>query len=412
MQITTGDIIICVTVFFGLYTSIFFLVTLLEHADMLKPKRRARYEKVCIIVPCYNEEKTIGKTVESLLALDYPIGKLEIVVVDDGSKDRTYEIASRYRRRGVRVFSKPNGGKYTAMNYAISRTDAVFVGALDADSFVDSQALKRMIPYFSNRRVMAVTPSMKVHDPKHWLQKVQWTEYLFGIFLRKMHSFLGSIHVTPGPFSIYRREFFLKHGLYRHAHNTEDIEMALRIQARNYEIENAHDAYVYTVGPNTFRTLWNQRLRWYYGFLRNIEDYRELLSPRHGILGVFILPSAFISVGLVLAGIAYMVFEFVRSSWDKFVYLRATGFDIFTWNWSFDSFFVNINSVAMLGIIAFLVGIVVILTAKRVAGERSIMQHYVWFFLTYWVLYGLWWLGALYRWAFGKSVGWQHKSEH
>lgn len=413
MDLTFGDVLVYVTVFFGLFTSIFFLLTLLEHAPKEPRRRLRRYEKVCIVVPCYNEERTVAKTLESLLALDYPKKYLQIIVVDDGSTDETYRIAKRYARRGVEVYRKHNGGKYTALNYALKRTDAMFVGALDADSFVHPKALRRMIPYFNDQRVMAVTPSMKVYRPKRYLQHVQWTEYLLGILLRKMQAFLGAIHVTPGPLSIYRRSFFLKHGYYRHAYNTEDIEMALRIQANNYEIENAHDAYVYTVGPSTFKTLWNQRLRWYYGFIRNLEDYKQLFSVRHGVLGTFFLPAAFFSVALVLTGMAYMIYRTITQAWDKFVYLRATGFDP-QLDLRFDTFFISMNGVVVLGLMALLIGILLLLVARSLAGERGepgFVRHYVWFAILYWFLYGLWWLAAFYMRLRGRSVAWGHKSK-
>ena len=411
MEFTFGDILVYVTVFFGLYTSIFFIITLLQHRKSMRPKAKVKLESVCIIVPCYNEETTVAKTVESLLRLDYPKDKLQIVVVDDGSTDNTYRIAKQYAKRGVKVLRKPNGGKFTALNYALERTNSVYVGALDADSFVDRHALKRMMPYFADQKVVAVTPSMKVWDPKHWLQQVQWTEYLIGIFLRKIFAFLGSIHVTPGPFSIYRRSFFKEHGMYKHAHNTEDIEMALRIQSRNYEIENAHDAYVYTVGPASFKTLWNQRLRWYYGFLRNTEDYRQLFSFRHGILGLFILPASFLSVALVVVGMFYAVVKLVQRAWEQVVYLRATGYNL-QLQWNFDAFFLSLDSVAVLSAMALVTGIVLVFVAKYLAGERrSIIRHYAWFLVSYWILFGIWWIAAVLMRVTGRKMGWRHKSE-
>ena len=86
------------------------------------------------------------------------------------------------------MLKKKNGGKFTALNLAIQRTKATYIGALDADSIVDPRALKRMLPYFEEKRVVAVTPSMKIHEPSNWLQKVQFIEYLLGIFLRKVFS--------------------------------------------------------------------------------------------------------------------------------------------------------------------------------------------------------------------------------
>ena len=407
-----GDAIVYVTVFFGILTSLFFLFIYIENEPKRAPKLK-KMEKVCIVIPCFNEERTVAKTIESLLALDYPKTKLEIMVVDDGSTDNTYTIAAAYRDRGVKVFRKKNGGKFTALNFAIVCTDAVYLGALDADSIVDTHALKRMLSYFYNERIVAVTPSMKVYDPSNWLQKVQFIEYMLGIFLRKVFSFIGSIHVTPGPFSIYRREFFIKHGLYRHAHNTEDIEVALRIQTLNYEIENCADAYVYTVGPKSWRGLWNQRVRWYSGFIRNIEDYRHLISPRHGVLGAVVIPSAFISILLVFGGVIYFAMSTITQLTNQYVYLRAGGYDFFSgWNWSFDTFFINVNSIAALGAIAFIVSAIIILTAKREAKENnSIIIPYVWFILTYWALYAVWWAAAIWARLRKEKVSWRHKSE-
>ncbi len=412
MQLTVGDIIVYVTVFFGLFTSIFFLLVLLGPAPAPRKRREGKLEKVCIIVPCYNEEHTVARTIESLLALDYPRRLLDIIVVDDGSTDGTHRIARRYERRGVRVFRKENGGKYTALNFALERTDAAFVGALDADSHVHPKALRRIVPYFSDPRVMAVTPSMKIHEPRRGLQRVQWTEFLLGIFLRKAFARLGAVHVTPGPFSIYRKAFFDMHGNYKEAHHTEDIEMALRIQSRNYEIENANDAYVYTHGPSTFKGLWDQRLRWYYGFLRNLEDYRQLFSKEHGALGLFILPSSLFSVFLVIVGVCYWAGRLLLNSWDKLLYWHAIGWDIWRVDFSFDAFFVNMSSTMILGWIALASGVVVILVAKRLAGERkSIVVNYLWFFFLYWILYGAWWAATLFARATGRKVSWKHKSE-
>lgn len=170
------------------------------------------------------------------------------------------------------------------------------VGGLDADSFVTSKALKRMIGYFDDEDVMAVTPSLKVYKPKKVLQKIQMIEYLIGVFLRKIFALLGSINVTPGPFSIYRKSFFDKNGGWDEDNITEDIEIAFRIQSKNYLIENSETATVYTVSPASFKGLFSQRIRWYVGGLQNALDYRHLFGTKHGNLGLFILPGSFISV--------------------------------------------------------------------------------------------------------------------
>ncbi len=326
--ITAGDILIYAVALFGIYTTLFFTFTVLERKEEEITKEEVNwFPKVCVIVPCYNEEDTVEKTVNSLLNLDYPEDKLEIVIVDDGSEDNTLEVAKQFEEDGVTVYHKENGGKHTALNYAWERTDAEIVGALDADSYVEPDALKKIIPYFQDEEVMSVTPALKIHPPETWLQIVQMIEYLVGIFLRKVFALLGSIHVAPGPFSMYRAEFFEEHGAWRKAYLTEDIELSLRIQDKQYHIENAPDANVYTIGPPTFKELYKQRLRWYYGFIQNVLDYKQLFSRKHGNLGVFVLPSAFISVFLVIATIFYTTWNLISTLWDKILLWNSINWD-------------------------------------------------------------------------------------
>jgi cellulose synthase/poly-beta-1,6-N-acetylglucosamine synthase-like glycosyltransferase len=118
-----GTVLIWVVAYFGLFTGTFFLLTLWENPKRLRnPRLPEDLPSVTVAVPAYNEEKTIAKTVESLLALDYPKRLLKIMVIDDGSTDRTYEVAMRFEKRGVTVLTKKNSGKAAALNLAISRT--------------------------------------------------------------------------------------------------------------------------------------------------------------------------------------------------------------------------------------------------------------------------------------------------
>lgn len=105
----------------------------------------------------------------------------------------------------ITVLSKKNGGKHTAMNLGLEHTNSEFVGGLDADSFVHPEALKRIISYFDDKKTMAVSSAVVVHEPKNILQKAQKVEYHFGVFMKKMLGTIGGIHVAPGPFTIFRK---------------------------------------------------------------------------------------------------------------------------------------------------------------------------------------------------------------
>lgn len=289
-------------IFLGLYFEVFMLLTFLSapaRERRLRPASTAT-PTVAIIVPCWNEESTIGGTVRSLLELDYPADKLQIVLVNDGSTDSTRAVMDGYTDHPqIMVVHKENGGKHTAINAGIEiAKDAEIIGCLDADSFVAPDALREMISCFENPRVMAATPAMSVHEPKSILESMQNAEYIMGIALRHALSAVNGIYVTPGPFSLYRRSITEELGGFRHAHQAEDMEMALRIQRAGYEIENAPRARVYTKVPRTVPKLIKQRTRWTTGFLRNVTmDYRGLVgNPKYGVLGLMVLPLGFVAI--------------------------------------------------------------------------------------------------------------------
>ena len=411
-----GEILIYSATFVSIYTIVYFFLTLLEHRKNIKKTTTLKkYPGVTIIIPAFNEEKTLAGTVDSVLNLDYPKDKLNIIIVDDGSTDKTFEVGKKYAEQpNVEFYTKKNGGKHSAMNLALDKCKTKYVGSLDADSFVDNQALKRIMAYFEDdKKIMAVTPSMKIHNPQNILQHIQRMEFLIGILLRKVFSFLESIHVTPGPFTIYKKEFFDKYGYYRKAHQTEDIEIALRIQSKNFRIENCVDAYVYTHGPKKFIPLKKQRIRWYTGFIGNVLDYKELFHRRHGTLGLFVLPMSFISVGMVITLGIYSLYKALESAYTTIHNYIAINFDIFNLNWfQFELFYISTKPVAILGFLGLLLGITMLIITKKLSSEqKNVIKSYIYFFLFYWILFGYWWLLSIISKIRRKKIKWSHKSE-
>jgi cellulose synthase/poly-beta-1,6-N-acetylglucosamine synthase-like glycosyltransferase len=401
--------------FLALYAQVFFLVTFFERRkDILvrtEPITLKRYPSVTVIVPCYNEEATIYKTVRSLLALDYPKNKLNIILIDDGSKDRTWETIQRFSKYpNISAYKKENGGKHTAMNFGIERTTTELVGGLDADSFVDSQALKRIVTYFTDKTVMAVAPSIVVSEPKTLIQKAQKAEYDMAIYTKKMLGFLGGIHVTPGPFSIFRKKVFDELGPFRKAHNTEDQEIALRMQEHGYRIEHCVDAYVYTVSPNTVGKLYRQRLRWVYGFIKNAFDYRRLLFKRkYGNIGLFTLPSGIISVSaavFMFGFLVYNVFSFIK---EKVSLARVVGIEnvISTTQKHFDWFFVNTQALIFISILIYVSVITSLVLGRRmIEGKVKLRLDILYFIFIFSIIAPFWLLKAIWNAIRSKESSW------
>jgi len=299
-MLDVSNLIVGFFLFVSLFFEVFLLLTFIENRPALKNKLCVDEKDLpttTIVVPCFNEEESIFGTVESLLALDYPKDKLKIMIIDDGSTDDSWSFIQKYSNHPqIEIHRKENGGKHTALNFAIGKSNSDIIGCLDADSFVGPETLRDIVTYFSNKETMAVIPSIKIYNPDNILRKIQKVEYDWGIFLRKMLSYLDALYVTPGPFSFFRKEVFKNLGPYRNAHNTEDMEMAMRMQKNGYKIKNCHTAFVYTIAPSQFSKLFKQRLRWTYGFLRNLIDYRILFfNKTQGNLGFFVLPVLIVS---------------------------------------------------------------------------------------------------------------------
>lgn len=414
MYITFGDVLIYIVCYFGLFTSFYFLILLFENRFQIKDKQLKNFPFVTIIVPAYNEEKTLKKTVESLAALDYPKDKYEVLIVDDGSKDKTYSIAKSLESKSpyIRAYHIENRGKGGALNFALEKARGEFVGALDADSFVEKSAMRNIISRFDDPTTMAVTPAMKVYQPKTFLEIIQEMEYVFGIFLRKIFSFIGSIHVTPGPFSLFRKKFFDDYGGYDEHNLTEDIEVALRIQSKGYHIECSSNAYVYTVAPKSFIGLLKQRLRWYYGFITNVERYRHLFHPNYGNLGIIIMPAAFISVFLVIISFGYTVLRMVDSLVDFIVNITALGFNYFRLlNFDIDLFFLNMDSVTVLSLVTLAISITIIFIAHKMADNKSNLAiRFIIYSLFYWFFFAFWWSLAFIIRITGRKLRWGHRA--
>ncbi len=364
---------------------------------------------VTIIVPCWNEEKTIAGTVSSLLKLNYPKEKLKIHIVDDGSTDNTLKVAQEFKEeKQVKITHKENGGKHSAMNLALSQTNTDLIGCLDADSFVVEDALQQITKHFiNNKNLTAVTPAIKIANTKTILGKIQKSEYLLSVFMRKVFAILDSIFVTPGPFSIMKTQVIKDVGGWKKAYNTEDMEMGIRLQKLGHLIENEPKAIVYTKAPTTLPKLYTQRVRWTYGFLRNAWDYRNMFfNKKYGNLGLFILPTAvfsIISIIFLLLIFLYRTFNFIMTELLKF---SIIGLDIHVP--SFDFFYINTTVAVFIIYITIGATLILMFFGKKLSLEKKMWS---WDVPLYLALYGfiapLWITGAFIKASLKIDTKWK-----
>jgi len=230
------------------------------------------------------------------------------------------------------------------------------------------------------------------------------------IYTKKMLAFLGGIHVTPGPFSIFRKKVFDDLGPYRHAHNTEDQEIAFRMQKNHYKIEHCPDAYVYTITPNSIKKLYRQRQRWIYGFIRNVIDYRKLLFRKeYGTLAFFTLPSGIISVVSVIFlfwMLAYNFFSFIAK---KIAQISIVGFNhtISGQSFNFDFYFLDTKTLFFVSIMLYTSVIVALLIGRTILEGRPRVSFDIFYFIIiYSVLAPFWLLKAIFNVLRSKESSW------
>lgn len=364
-----------VLLFFAVYVQVFLLVTYIDNRKSI-PRREKRitltkYPSVTVLVPCHNEQDTIAGTIESLLRLRYPKNKLTLLLIDNNSTDDTFKIMSSYENHeSVKVLFCAEKGKHVALNYGLENTHTDLVATLDADSFISPHALERVVNVFNeDPEVQSVVSSIIIHQPKTWVQFAQKAEYELSIYVKNMLAQIGGLHVTPGPFSVFRRSIFDKIGMYRQAHNTEDCEIAMRIQKHGYKIWYCADSYVYTVAPDTLVKLFKQRIRWMYGFFRNLIDYKEMLfDRRYAGLAFFTLPSAIISTISILVVVGLTVYNLVHLISIFFMRLSASGIDSFDPSISLTNLYLPANVILM--VVLYILVLVAIMIGRDMARQK------------------------------------------
>jgi cellulose synthase/poly-beta-1,6-N-acetylglucosamine synthase-like glycosyltransferase/peptidoglycan/xylan/chitin deacetylase (PgdA/CDA1 family)/spore germination protein YaaH len=272
-------------------------------AQWFRSRRRERMHAgeayapfVSVIVPAYNEEVVIKNTINSLLASDYE--NYEIIVVDDGSLDRTCEIIreSFSGNERVRLFSEANAGKATALNTGLRHAHGEIVIALDADTLFAAQTIGALVHRFYDPKMGAVAGNAKVGNRINIVTRWQALEYITSQNMdRRAFASLNCITVVPGAVGAWRRELIEKAGGFQSDTLAEDQDLTLSIRRMGFSIGYEEDAVAWTEAPDQLRPLARQRFRWAFGTLQCMRKHIDaLFRPRYGALGFIAMPNVWI----------------------------------------------------------------------------------------------------------------------
>src|SRR5271165_3278121 len=277
---------------------------------------------VAVLIPAYNEEKVIERTVRSVLESDYP--NLRAIVIDDGSKDRTLEVTrdafqEEIADGRVTVLTKPNSGKAAALNYALEYvTEEIFVG-IDADTIIAPNAISYLVPHFRDPKVAAMAGNAKVGNRVNLWTRWQALEYITSQnFERRALNTLNAVPVVPGAIGAWRTADVRAAGGYHHDTVAEDADLTMALLQSGYRVNYEDRALAYTEAPTTANGLMRQRFRWSFGIMQAVWKHMGALKQK-GALGWVALPnviifqillplvSPFIDIMFVIGAITYFV---------------------------------------------------------------------------------------------------------
>jgi len=405
-------ILVHIVWFLSTYFVIVFMLALFSNRKKLyyspKFEKDDELPKVSLIVPAYNEEASIADCISSLKRMDYPKNLYEVIIVNDGSKDKTAEIAKKYASDNiVLIDNSGNKGKARSLNHGISLAKGDYIACMDADTIVPKNILRKTLPYFKDKDIGSVTVSVKVRFADNFLQKIVRLEYILGLSLfLKIFSLFNCVHVTPGPFSVYRKSMLDDIGCFDPKNITEDLEIAYRIHKSGHKIANCMSTAVHTITPHDLKGLYRQRRRWYSGALLTLWQHRDILkSNKTGLFGYFIP----FNYALIASGLGLFLFSsylLLSNMLRNLSYYSLTNYNFFS-NMTFDFDLLAISMFLFFGLSG-IIGTVLLVSYGLGVVRKSPKRRpslYLGYFLLFFI-YQAFWLASFLVVFMRRKVKW------
>ncbi len=273
-----------------------------------------KFPRISIIIPAYNEEVTISSCIKSMLNLNYP--NYEVIVVDDGSSDNTFNEASKYSKENVKVIRQKNTGKPGAINTGVKNASGEIVITVDADSKLHTDALMWISKRFSsNPRLGAVAGNVKIDKPKGLLKILQSLEYTTAINLgRKSQSLLHCVMIVPGAIAALKTKVLEEVGYFPVDTFAEDFDITMSVLKAGYHVEYESHAIALTQAPESIEDFMKQRRRWSRDMIQVLSKYQKMyLNPKYGTAGILGVPYMWLELGSSLINMV-LLFTLITAS--------------------------------------------------------------------------------------------------
>jgi cellulose synthase/poly-beta-1,6-N-acetylglucosamine synthase-like glycosyltransferase len=337
--------------FFGIYFLLLFVILKFRYGktiyDYPEPKK---FPTITLITPAYNEEDSITNTIKALLEVEYTKDKKEILLVNDGSSDKTLEIMKKFANKysEIKILDKKNSGKSDSLNQAIKIAKGELIAVVDADSSPAKDSLYKMVGFFEqDEKMAAVTSKVFVKNKNKFMEKFQDIDYRVIAWSRKILDFIDCVYVTNGPLSIYRKSIVKKVGGFDTKIITEDIELTWNLMSKGYKTKMSYSAIAYTSVPSTINKWIKQRIRWNIGGFQTLAKYKNYFL-KENLFGYFVITYVSLSFFLSFLGIFLMLRFFYYSIFKHFFVIPYLfkGYNPFL----FMDFGVNISIMLILGV--------------------------------------------------------------
>jgi poly-beta-1,6-N-acetyl-D-glucosamine synthase len=402
-------IIYLMYMFFSIYfLSFFFIVYLNNRKKLFDYPPITKERTVSFVVPAYNEGATIGDTVEHIFAIDYK-KILQVIVVNDCSTDNTREVIEELQKKYPKLIlinnEKNLGNAARSKNEGMKYAKGELIAFVDADSYPAKDCLKKIVGFFDDEEVGAVTCPVLVRDAKNFLEKLQEIEYKVIAFSRKLLGYVDAIYVTPGPLAIYRRTALDEVKGFDGDNMTEDIEITWNLTAKGWKREMSLSTEATTTAPNNWKDWYKQRRRWTIGGVQCIAKYKKDFFKK-GMLGMFVLPFFVVQFFLGLLGLIVFFYVAITNIISKYIlvnYSLPAGVPLLTMN----SLFITPNFLDYIGIFLFVVGTAFTLFSlsmmKRTILKKQNIFIILFFSIVYLAIYPFITISALYNYFKGVN---------
>ncbi len=388
--------------------SLFSILTIKNHKKLYDAPKPDRDYSISIVIPCYNEGSTIINNLKALLSQNY-LALKKIIVVDDSSTDNSFSIVKKFAKNHpkIKVVQTPKntGNAAGAKNFGAKFIKTELIGFSDADSFPEKDAISKMVGFFNDQNMGAVTSFVPIRNRNAtYLTKIQSLEYMFIGFFRKLLDFVDAVYVTNGPLSIYRTTFFNNINGFDEKSMTEDIEITWHMISKDYATAMSLAARVSTDAPSKIKPWFRQRTRWGIGGLQTISKYKKFFF-RKGLFGAFILPFVVVSIVLSIFTFLFSVYLISKS----LITMALTTLKSTTYNapiFNFADFSYHPSVLIFYLIILFITSMIFyhyILKKTKYEEKFSIKRFFnmLFYLIIYGTLYPIVWFKAIYRYIVG-----------